>query len=199
MRETDGIDGSPSDITTQLARWSAGDAQGLEALLPLVYQELRQIAEQVFRRERPGHTLQPTALVHEAFLKLTGGATSFRDRAHFYAVASQAMRQVLVDHARARHSQKRGRNPVRVGLHELDGARGSAPLAGAGPEEVIAVDDALRRLAALDLEQARLVELRVFGGLTIDEMAEVLEISTATVKRHWRLPRAFLLRELAPS
>lgn len=180
---------SPSSVSELLVAWSDGDNGALEALAPLVYDELRAIARQVFRRERDDHTLQPTAVVHEAFVKLVTPGASFRNRAHFFAVASQAMRQILVDHARARAAQKRGGSSTRLGLEEV---------AGAAPAvvEVIAVDAALTKLAALDAGQARIVELRYFGGLTVEETAEALAMSTATIKRHWRLARAFLAREL---
>ncbi|MEO8275407.1 MAG: sigma-70 family RNA polymerase sigma factor [Thermoanaerobaculia bacterium] len=182
------------EVTRLLDRWSKGDPAALEELLPLVYGELKAIAERVFRRERPGHTLQPTALLNEAFLKLGGGpAAGYRDRAHYYAVASQAMRQILVDHARARDAAKRGGGVSRLELDEERAGAGS----GATIVEVLAVDAALNRLSAVDSSLARMVELRFFGGLTIEEVAQVLEISTPTVKRDWRLAKAFLARELA--
>lgn len=184
------------EVTALLDRWVAGDAQAIERLLPLVYGELRGIAGRLFRREREGHTLQPTALLHEAFLKLTGRRDGvYRDRAHFYAVASQAMRQVLVDYARARRTAKRGGEATLVAIDEV--RHGSAPTLAA--VDVLAIDEALERLAALDREQAQLVEMRFFGGLTVEEIADVLGVSTPTVKRNWRLARAFLTRELAPT
>jgi RNA polymerase sigma factor (TIGR02999 family) len=183
----------PGEITLLLSAWGAGDAAARERLLQAVYGELKAIARQVFRRERSGHTLQPTAVVHEAFLKLAGGTpTSFRDRVHFFAVAAQAMRQILVDHARARGTSKRGGGALRVALGDGPAAGGNTTFA-----DVLAVDEALSRLATRDAEQARLVELRFFGGLTVEETAEVLGVSAPTVKRHWRLARAFLSRELA--
>lgn len=181
---------SNQDVTALLVAWSEGDAHALELLLPLVYQELRQSAARMFRRERGDHTLQPTALVHEAFLKLLGGnPTTYRDRAHFFAVASQAMRQILVDHARRRATAKRGGGRARLELEEI-------AISTAEPLDVLAVDLALTRLAARDAEHARLVELRLFGGLTLEETAEVMGVSVPTVKRHWRLVRAYLLREI---
>jgi RNA polymerase sigma-70 factor, ECF subfamily len=181
----------PGEVTELLAAWSAGDGAASARLLPIVYDELRSIARQVFRRERRDHTLQPTAVVHEAYLKLAGGAGSFRDRAHFFAVASQAMRQVLVDHARARVTTKRGGGAIRMQLDDP-----SAPEGGASPADVLAIDEALSRLATHDPDQARLIELRFFGGLTVEETAEVLGVSAPTVKRSWRVARAFLTREL---
>jgi len=190
MSEAQPPPADPGKITTLLAAWGAGEPAAREQLLPIVYEELKTIARQVFRRERASHTLQPTAVVHEAYMKLAGGATSFRDRAHFFAVASQAMRQILVDHARARTTAKRGGGAVRMELG--DPATPTPTLA-----DVLAVDEALSRLAAQDEDQARLIELRFFGGLTVEETAEVLGVSTATVKRDWRIARAFLSRELA--
>jgi RNA polymerase sigma factor (TIGR02999 family) len=183
----------PGEITRLLSAWGAGDDAARERLLQAVYGELKAIARQVFRRERGGHTLQPTAVVHEAFLKLAGGAaTSFRDRAHFFAIAAQAMRQILVDHARARTTAKRGGGALRVELGDQPATAGGATFA-----DVLAIDEALSRLGKHDADQARLVELRFFGGLTVEETAEVLGVSAPTVKRDWRLARAFLSRELA--
>jgi RNA polymerase sigma factor (TIGR02999 family) len=192
-----------------LEAWSGGDGAALGRMLPIVYDELKSIAEQVFRRERGDHTLQPTAVVHEALLKLARGRPlSYRDRAHFFAVASQAMRQVLVDYARARVASKRGGGATRVELGERADPAGPANAAipanpatqasaGAlGVVDVLAVHEALNRLAARDADQARLVELRFFGGLSTDEIALVLKVSEATVKRNWRLARAFLSRDL---
>lgn len=182
----------PAEVTALLAAWSGGENQALEQLLPLVYGELRGIAAQLFRRERNDHTLQPTAVVHEAFLKLVRGVeVGFRDRAHFFAVASQAMRQILVDHARARVTAKRGGGATRLELRDV-----ADQVQGASVVDVLAVDEALARLSALDPEQGRLVELRFFGGLTHEEAAEVLGVSVPTVKRDWRSARAFLVQEL---
>jgi RNA polymerase sigma factor (TIGR02999 family) len=182
------------DVTGMLEAWSGGDGAALGRMMPIVYDELKAIAQQVFRRERGDHTLQPTAVVHEALLKLARGRPlSYRDRAHFFAVASQAMRQVLVDYARARISAKRGGGATRVELGEpVDPAMGGA----LAVVDVLAVHEALNRLAARDAGQARVVELRFFGGLSVDEIALVLEVSEATVKRTWRLARAFLSRDL---
>ena len=180
------------EVTQLLRRWSAGDGTALEKLLPLVYDELRRRAGAYLRNERPGHTLQPTALVHEAYLKLVGGsAIDWKDRAHFFGVAARAMRQVLVDHARARNTAKRGEGQVRV---ELDAA--GAVAAPARSMDLLDLDRALSRLAALDDRQSRLAELRLFAGLTIEESAEVLRISHATVSREWKHAEAWLKREM---
>lgn len=165
--------------------------QSLDSLLPIVYQELRRLASSYLRRERPGQTLQPTALVHEAYLRLMKDRPNrWQNRAHFCAIAAHSMRQILIERARARGALKRGGANPRVTLDEALVAGGDQSI------DLIALDDALTRLAELDPEQARLVELRFFGGLTIEETAEALGISPATVKRHWTVARAWLAREL---
>ena len=167
------------------------DRQSLETLLPIVYQELRRLAAAYLRRERAGYTLQPTALVHEAYLRLLKDKPGrWQNRAHFCAIAAHSMRQILIERARARDAQKRGGERQRVTLDEAL-VRG-----GEQSVDLIALDQALDRLAALDPEQARLVELRFFGGLTIEETAEAMNISPATVKRHWTVACAWLAREL---
>ncbi len=169
-----------------------GDRQSLDSLLPIVYQELRRLAAAYLRRERPGQTLQPTALVHEAYLRLMKDRPDrWQNRAHFCAIAAHSMRQILIEKARARGAAKRGGARPRVTLDEA--------LIGADERSIdlVALDEALDRLAAIDAEQARLVELRFFGGLTVEETAETLGISPATVKRHWTVARAWLARELA--
>jgi RNA polymerase sigma factor (TIGR02999 family) len=170
------------------------DRQSADSLLPIVYQELRRLAASYLRRERPGQTLQPTALVHEAYLRLVKDRPGrWQNRAHFCAIAAHSMRQILIERARARGAQKRGGAQPRVTLDE-------ALVAGQEPTvDLVALDLALERLAAIDPEQARLVELRFFGGLTVDETAEAMNISPATVKRHWAVARAWLARELGPS
>ena len=181
----------PSEVTEILQRMADGDATGLDRLMPLVYAELRQLAASQLRRERPDHTLSPTSLVHEAFLRLTGHApVNWEGRSHFFRVAAQAMRRILVDHARRRVSQKRSRQ------HQvtLDEDIGASQLPSS--DDVLGVDEALERLAMLDDRQARVVELRYFVGLSIDETAEVLGVSIATVKRDWMVARAWLQREL---
>ena len=165
-------------------------------LLPLVYDELRRIAARYIGRERPGQTLQATALVNEAFLQLSAERTRrFENRAHFVAIAALSMRQILVQRARARNAAKRGGGGQRVTLDERVMAQG--PAAGAsGAVDLVALDVALSRLAQLDAEQARIVELRYFGGLTVEETAEAMGISPATVKRHWAMARAWLKLQL---
>jgi RNA polymerase sigma factor (TIGR02999 family) len=181
------------EVTRLLRKWSSGDRDALETLLPLVYAELRRLAGAYLRNERAGHTLQPTALVHEAYLKLVGGAAvDWKDRAHFFGVAARAMRQVLVDHARARATGKRGLGQVFVGL---DAAAGAA--APARSLDLLDLDRALSKLSGLDERQSRLVELRLFAGLTIEESAVVLGVSHATVSREWKHAEAWLQREMA--
>lgn len=162
--------------------------------MPLVYDELRRLAASYLRRERPGQTLQATALVHEAYVRLIGeNAKGFQNRTHFLAIAALSMRQILVQRARARKAAKRGGDPARITLDEQLFA---AP-AGQSEVDLLALDAALDKLAALDARQAKIVELRYFGGLSVEEAADVLEISPATVKRDWTLARAWLKRELA--
>ena len=169
----------------------ADERQSVDSLLPLVYQELRRLAASYLRRERPGQTLQPTALVNEAYLRLLKDRPDrWQNRAHFCAIAAHSMRQILIERARARDASKRGGGRARVTLDE-------ALVAGEDRSiDLVALDDALERLAVLDADQARLVELRFFGGLTIEETAEAMNISPATVKRHWAIARAWLAREL---
>ena len=166
--------------------------QGVSELLPLVYDELRRLAASYIRRERPGQTIQATALVHEAYVRLIGEKPQqFQDRKHFLAIAALSMRQILVQRARARNAAKRGGDPERITLDE------HLLAAPAGREvDLVALDAALEKLATLDARQAKVVELRYFGGLSVEEAADVLEISPATVKRDWTLARAWLKREL---
>jgi RNA polymerase sigma-70 factor, ECF subfamily len=181
-----------AEITGLLKAWSGGDQAALERLTPLVYRELHQMAHCYVRNERPGQTLQATALVNEAFLRLVG-ATSVRwqDRAHFFALTSQMMRRILVDLARARGTGKRGGSLVKV---ELDESVDAIPDRGS---ELIALDDALDALARMDPRKARVVEMRFFGGLTVEETAEVLRVSAQSVMRDWKLARAWLTKELS--
>jgi RNA polymerase sigma-70 factor, ECF subfamily len=170
------------------------DRQSVDSLLPVVYQELRRLAASYIRRERPGQTLQPTALVHEAYLRLMKDKPGrWQNRAHFCAIAAHSMRQILIERARARGAQKRGGARHRVTLDEALVAGGERSI------DLVALDEALERLAAFDPEQARLVELRFFGGLTVEETAEAMNISPATVKRHWAVACAWLARELQGS
>jgi RNA polymerase sigma-70 factor (ECF subfamily) len=169
----------------------AEDRQSVDSLLPIVYQELRRLAASYLRRERPGQTLQPTALVHEAYLRLMKDKPGrWQNRAHFCAIAAHSMRQILIERARARGAQKRGGARHRVTLDEALVAGGERSI------DLVALDEALERLAAFDPEQARLVELRFFGGLTVEETAAAMNISPATVKRHWAVAWAWLAREL---
>jgi RNA polymerase sigma factor (TIGR02999 family) len=184
--------GDVSQITVLLSRWRAGDEQAPTELMNLVYVELRRLAASYMRRERHEHTLEPTALVHEAYLRLCGGASiDWQNRGHFFAVFAQQMRRVLVDHARSVRSAKRWGGLEKQPLGGAD--VGQAPLESV---DMIALDEALERLAALDPRAARVVELRYFGGLTEREAAETLEISMATVKRDWDFARTWLLSRL---
>ena len=179
-------------VTRFLSDWSRGDASALEKLLPLVYAELRRIARRELGRERNDHTLQPTALINELYLRLVKQrSASWENRAHFFAVAAQLMRRILVDHARAQAAAKRGGPSPRVSLSEAGDV-------GIEPEvEVLAVDRALSQLAEVDATQARIVELRYFSGLTVEETAHVLGTSPRTVKREWRLAKAWLYGQLS--
>lgn len=183
----------PTEVTALLHRIGAGDEEGMQRLMPLVYGELRQLAARQLRDERPDHTLSPTSLVHEAYLRLTGGApTAWEGRSHFFCVAAKMMRRILVDHARRRTTQKRNRQ------HQVTLDEGFEVGQPTSIEEILDVDEALERLAALDERQARVVELRYFVGLSIEETAEILGTSMATVKRDWMVARAWLQRELSP-
>lgn len=184
---------SPGDVTLLLKEWRGGSREALDRLLPLVYGELRSQAARYLRRERAGHTLQPTALVHEAFIKLVGQhSTPWQNRAQFFGVAALMMRRILVDHVRSKHAGKRGGMCMVVEMDE--GTDAEVP---AMPLDVLAIDEALSRLAALDPELARIVELRFFGGLTVEETAEVVGSSPRTVKRAWRSAKAWLHTELS--
>jgi RNA polymerase sigma factor (TIGR02999 family) len=180
-----------AEVTELLARWRGGEARALEELMPVVYGELYHLARLQMRRERRDHTLQPTALVHEAYVRLVSGDASFENRAHFYGAAAQAMRRILVDHARRRRTLKRA---VPDDVVQLD-ARSGIDLR----LDLVALDEALNRFAAIGPQAARVVELRYFGGLSIEETAAVLEVSPATVKRHWAFARAWLHRALVDS
>jgi len=177
-------------VTQLLVAWSGGDEQARASLMHLVYDELQRIARQHYRREGQGHTLQSSALVHEAYLRLVKQSIDWQNRSHFFAVASQAMRQVLVDYARRKKTRKRGGLDVRVSLAKAEN------LAHSGELEVVALSDALDELASIDQRQFRIVELRYFGGLTIEETAEVLGVSVSTVKNDWTMAKAWLYRRL---
>jgi len=190
-------DSPTPDVTQLLKQWSGGDREALEHLLPLVYRELHLLAQRYLRRERSDHTLQATALVHEAYLKLIDQReVRWQNRAHFFGVAAQAMRRILVDHARGHMAAKRGSGGIKLSLDDENNPP-VAIVSSEKAEEMVALDDALNRLAEKDAQQARIVELRFFGGLSIEETAEVLGIGTATVIRKWRVARAFLYDHVA--
>jgi RNA polymerase sigma factor (TIGR02999 family) len=182
---------SQHEITRLLAEWSNGDRQALEKLTPLVYDELRRLAARYLRQERAGHTLQSTALVHEAYMKLVGqNNVQWQNRAHFFGIAAQMIRRILVDYARARKADKRGSGAEKLSLDEAIALPGGQDL------DLVALDDALEGLAKIDPRQSRLVELRFFAGLTIEETAEVMQMSLATAKRDWVAAKAWLSREV---
>ena len=185
-----GIVPEPRDVTTLLRQWRSGDELALERMVPLIYDELRAIASRLMRGERPDHTLQATALVHEAYARLVGADIAWQDRSHFFAVAARQMRRILVDHAKGRGRQKRGGGMKPV---TLDGA---AVIQPDPTTDVADIDEALTRLAELDGRKAQVIELHFFGGLTYEETAEVLSISPATVDRDLRFAKAWLYREL---
>jgi RNA polymerase sigma-70 factor, ECF subfamily len=186
------LNASPHHITQLLVDWSKGDDLALEQLMPLVYDELRRMARRHMRRQPSGHTFQTTELIHEAFLKLARQEeANWQNRAHFFGIAAQAMRHILVDYARAKQSRKRGGWQERVTLAD------ETAVSGGRSEEIVALDEALNFLANLDKRKARVVELKYFGGLTNEEIAEVLKISPETAKRDWRFARTWLLRELS--
>jgi RNA polymerase sigma-70 factor (ECF subfamily) len=184
----------PSEITQLLADWNRGDQAALDKLLPLVYAELHRLAGSYMRRERPDHTLQATALVHEAYLRLVEQHQARpQTRVHFFAAAAQVMRHILVDHARHRGRGKRGDGAPAVSLDE------AAVLSEARADEVLAVNDALISLTALDARKGRVFELRYFGGMSVDEAAEALQVSPRTVARDWTMAKAWLSREIGTS
>ena len=183
---------SPRDITQMLIDWSNGDREALDSLIPVVYRELRRQAARHMRRERPGHTLQTTDLIHEAYLRLVDQKNvRWQNRTHFFAVAAQLMRRILVDHARRRHRAKRGGSAIALPLEE------GLVVAAEKPEaDLLALDEALTRLAALDVRQSQIVELRCFSGLSIEETAAVLGVSLTTVKDDLNMAKAWLRREI---
>jgi RNA polymerase sigma factor (TIGR02999 family) len=182
------------DITALLVAWGRGDEAALQQLIPLVHHELHEIARRCLKGERPGHTLQPTALVNEAYLRLVDvRRMSWNDRTHFFAMSARLMRRVLVDFARSRQYQKRGGGAMKVSLDE---AHGVSTERG---QDLVALDEALTTLSSIDERKARVIEMRFFGGLTAEETAAVLEVSRETVLRDWRLARAWLMHELLKS
>ncbi len=183
---------SSEGITQLLVRWSGGDETALEKLMPLVESELRRLAGNYLRRERPGHTLQPTALVNEAYLRLIDQRDAkWQNRAHFYGIAAKLMRRILVDHARVKYAEKRGgADQQRLSITSAEGLSATPDL------DILALHEALEELARLDPQQEQIVELKFFGGLSIDEVAEVLSIGHATVERDWKMARAWLRLKL---
>ena len=182
---------SPHDVTRLLKEWANGARSALEALTPLVYAELRRLAQSYLRSEAPGHTLQPTALVHEAFLRLHDrNAPDCQSRSQFYGLAAHLMRQILIDHARGRQAQKRGGPAVHLSLEE------GLVVSPERDADLVALDDALERLASVDPRKSQVVELRFFGGLDVEEIAEVLKVSEKTVRRDWQFAKAWLVHEL---
>lgn len=181
---------STKGITQLLIDWSNGDPAALDNLMPVVYDELRKLANAYLKRERPGHTLQPTALINEAYMRLVDQTASYKNRTHFFSIAARLMRQILVDHARARYAARRGGEHQNLPLEDM------VNLAQDKPYDLVALDDALRGLEVMDPQQSRIVELRYFGGLTIEETAEILGISHATVEREWNLARCWLRTQI---
>lgn len=183
--------GGANQVTELLVRWRGGDREALDALMPIVYSELRRLAHHYLQRERSDHTLQGTALVHEAYVRLLGQENpQWQNRAHFFGVAAQLMRQILVDYARGHQASKRGGDACKLTLDD------AVEQPQRQDVDVIALDDALKTLAVMDAQQCRIVELRFFAGLTVEDTAEVLGISPATVKRDWTTARIWLFREL---
>lgn len=181
----------PDNITHLLKEWSDGDEQALDRLTPLVYEELRKQAARYLRRERRGHTMQTTALINEAYLRLIDAKNvRWQGRAHFFAIAANLMRRILVDHARRRDAEKRGGSQIRVALDP------ALAVANQSDIDLVMIDDALTRLSAIDPQQAQVVELRFFSGLSVEETAAALGISPRTVKRDWSVARAWLRREI---
>jgi RNA polymerase sigma factor (TIGR02999 family) len=181
----------PRNITQLLVAWNGGDKAALDQLIPIVYEELRRQASRYLRQERPGHTLQTTALIHEAYLRLVDqNNVQWQNRAQFFGIAAQLMRRILVDHARTKHRAKRGGSAVRVSLSDSTAVTKDANL------DLVELDQALNRLAEIDPQQSKIVELRFFSGLNVEETAAALNISPATVKRDWSVAKAWLHREI---
>ncbi len=186
------VQAQPREVTQLLLAWNDGDESALEKLVPLVYEELRRLARRYMRRERPDHTLQTTALINEAYLQLVDiRNVRWQNRAHFFALSARLMRRILVDFARSRNYAKRGGGAQPISLDQ------SAAVSPAPSTDLVAVDEALQALTKIDDRKAQVVELRFFGGLTVEESAEVLKVSPETVRRDWRLAKVWLLRELS--
>jgi RNA polymerase sigma factor (TIGR02999 family) len=185
---------APKEVTQLLIDWSNGDQAALDKLMPLVYDELRRMAKRYMARQSPGHTLQTTALINDAFIKLVGQQEKhWQSRAHFFGVAAQAMRSILVDYARSRQSEKRGGGAQQVSLDE------ALTVSEERASELVALDEALKELARVDPRKCHVVELRYFGGLSVEETAEVLKVSAVTVMRDWSMAKSWLHRELSKS
>ncbi|MGH9752174.1 MAG: sigma-70 family RNA polymerase sigma factor [Blastocatellia bacterium] len=181
----------PIEITERLIAWGAGDRAAFDQLLPVVYQELRRIAGNYLRQENPGHTLQPTALVHEAWLRLIDQTrVNWRNRAQFFGVAAQLMRRILVDHAKTKHREKRGGDAVKLSLDDV------INLSRERAADILALDDALDELTRIDGRKSRVVELRYFGGFSVEETAQILEVSPETVMRDWKMAKAWLYQQI---
>jgi RNA polymerase sigma factor (TIGR02999 family) len=185
--------GPAPDVTQLLSKWSSGDQAALDQLLPMVYGELHRLAAAYLRRERSNHTLQSTALVHEAFMRMVHQQdVQWKNRAHFFAICAQMIRRILVDYARSQHAEKRGSGAVKLALDDAM----AVPQAPATDVDLLGLNDALDRLAEMDERQSRIVELRFFAGLSIEETAEVMHLSPASIKREWQTARAWLFREM---
>ena len=185
------VDPPAEEVTQLLQAWGSGDERALEKLVPVVYQELHRMARHYMAGERPNHTLQTTALIHEVYVRLVQSRhMSWQNRAHFFAICAQLMRRILVDFARSRRYQKRGGAAVRIPLEE------ALVVSQDPPADLVALDDALKALASVDERKSRVIELRFFGGLSVEEAAEVLSVSPETVMRDWRLAKVWLLRQL---
>lgn len=181
----------PNEITERLIAWGEGDRTAFDQLLPVVYQELRRIAGNYLRRENPGHTLQPTALVHEAWLRLIDQRrVTWQNRAQFFGVAAQMMRRILVDHAKTKHREKRGGDAAKLPLDDV------VNLSQERAADLLALDDALYELARIDGRKGRVVELRYFGGFSVEETAQILEVSPETVMRDWKMAKAWLYQQI---
>ncbi len=186
---------STHDVTRLLLAWNEGDPAAAERLMPVVYEHLRGLAREYMRRERGGHTLQSTALVHEAYLRMVDAkSVSWQGRAHFYSLAARAMRRILVDHARRRQALRRGGRQQRVPLEEAEGAK--TPVADSQEDDLMALDTALERLTQVHARSAQVVELRFFGGMEMGDIAEVLQVNVSTVDRDWKFARVWLRRAL---
>jgi RNA polymerase sigma-70 factor (ECF subfamily) len=185
---------SQEEVTQLLEAWTNGEKAAMDRLMPLVYRELHRMARRRLAREQDGHTLQTTALVHEAYLKLVGQKDAqWQNRGHFFAIAAQMMRRILVDYARSRDYEKRGGGAPKVSFDEV---MAGVPASAERARDVVALDEALKKLAELDARKARMVELRFFGGLSVEETAEVMGVSPGTIKRDWTLAKAWLQREM---